>query len=544
MEMYQERFYQTEAVECGWKELLAGYNPVIALPTASGKSLVLCGLVNKILTHDFDGGVLILSHNMEIIEQNANTLEEYFDHDGINIYCSTLNRKEIGQITVASIASIFRSPKKFRRFNYVIIDECHLVNSKNKGMYRTFLIAIGAQCLGLSATPYRLGSGYIYIGKNTLFDSLAIDYTSTEKYNLLVEEGYLSEMYTKKTLLELNTDDVSIQDFEYDQTELSSVVDRSDITKKIVEETIHFGKNYKKWLCFTIDIEHCENITAEFIKHGISAVAIHSKMESDRKTELNKFKRGEYRLAVNVNTLTTGLDIKTIDLIIVIKPTNSESLHVQMNGRGARVFYADGFDLYTKEGRLNAIKAGPKQHCLVLDFAKNSDILGPINGVVIKQRESTEKAGEGEAPIKVCPECDFYNPINQRNCINCNYVFPVVEKITTTSSTSEILIKKPVSLIAWETVESVQYQNYVRTGAMLVTYKLEKGSMKEWINLDKIGNARSHAINWVRWRWSSELVPAPKTTHTLLAYAHCLKVPKEILIDNTKQYPVIKDSVF
>jgi len=67
---------------------------------------------------------------------------------------------------------------------------------------------------------------------------------------------------------------------------------------------------------------------------------------------------------VNVGVLTTGFDFPEIDLIIMLRPTNSPVLWVQMLGRGTRP--ADG-----------------KENCMVLDFAGNTPRLGPINDPMI-----------------------------------------------------------------------------------------------------------------------------------------------------------------
>ena len=97
---------------------------------------------------------------------------------------------------------------------------------------------------------------------------------------------------------------------------------------------------------------------------GIPTGLVHSKMEFDRDTEIQKFKEGHYKAVVNVNVLTTGFDDPEIDLIALLRPTQSPVIHVQTIGRGLRI----------SEG---------KKHCMILDFAGNTKRLGPINDVHI-----------------------------------------------------------------------------------------------------------------------------------------------------------------
>jgi hypothetical protein len=104
-------------------------------------------------------------------------------------------------------------------------------------------------------------------------------------------------------------------------------------------------------------------------------------------------------------------------------------------------------------------------------------------------------------------------------------------------------VKERISLVAWHDVEKVSYYNYSKTGAMLVTYKIRNASIKEWINLEKNISSRTQALNWIRWRWNSK-ESIPQTTYNLLANTSNLKIPTQILVDSSRQYPIIKDSRF
>ena len=90
------------------------------------------------------------------------------------------------------------------------------------------------------------------------------------------------------------------------------------------------------------------------------------------------------------------------DLIALLRPTKSVGLYVQMVGRGTRL--AEG-----------------KDDCLVLDFAGNTARHGPIDMVDGRKKEP---AGDGDAPIKVCPECQTINHASARRCIDCDHGFP------------------------------------------------------------------------------------------------------------------------
>ena len=99
------RHYQQEAVDStvDYLRSVKDKHPVIALPTGSGKSLVMAELI-KVLK----GDILILSHVKEILSQNYKTIES---HTGkkVHIYSASLKSKSVGSVTVAGIQSAYRN---------------------------------------------------------------------------------------------------------------------------------------------------------------------------------------------------------------------------------------------------------------------------------------------------------------------------------------------------------------------------------------------------------------------------------------------------
>jgi len=148
---YILRPYQQQAVDAGKKYFFdkSQKKPVLMiLPTGSGKSLVLSNIAQEL-----DAPLIIFQPTREILEQNYNKLMDYGVY-GVTIYSASMNQKEIGNITLATIGSVYRKPEDFKMFKYIIIDECQTVNAKG-GMYKTFIDAVGEKLIGLSATPIR-----------------------------------------------------------------------------------------------------------------------------------------------------------------------------------------------------------------------------------------------------------------------------------------------------------------------------------------------------------------------------------------------------
>ncbi|KKM03907.1 hypothetical protein LCGC14_1769750, partial [marine sediment metagenome] len=429
----EARWYQEEAVEALMRDLNDApliescggmVHPLVVAPTGSGKSFMICEFIDEFLSKFPFANILVLSHIQEILEQDFDALEEYFEYVPIGLYSAGLESRIIKKITVAGIHSVYRKPELFEDFQIVIIDECHLVNHKDSGMYREFLGNLDAAYIGFTATHFRLGHGYIHKGEGALFNHISYDISSPDIFNRLVSEGYLARLITKGTIQVLNPDGCKRRGKlgDWIPKSLSGKLDRPAITQMACREIVEFGANYKRWLIFAIDIEHAEHVTKELLSLGVNVECIHSKMGGDRKEIVRRYKRGEIQALVNVEMLTTGLDVPDIDLIAILRPTCSPVLHVQTIGRGLRPH-------------------PNKDHCLVLDFAGNIDRLGPINQVKI-QEPGMKTKGEGPAPMKQCPECMVHAFPAQKFCEVCGHEFEFRTNLTTSASVSDVVAGK------------------------------------------------------------------------------------------------------
>ena len=134
---------------------------------------------------------------------------------------------------------------------------------------------------------------------------------------------------------------------------------------------------------------------------------------------------------------TTGFNHKGVDLIAFMRPTLSVALYVQMAGRGTRPIYAPGADLSTQAGRLAGIADGPKRNCLVLDFAGLVRKHGPVD--MVQPRRPGK--GDGEAPVKLCPNCEELVHASARVCQCCGHEFEFDEtpKIAQTADVAPVL---------------------------------------------------------------------------------------------------------
>jgi DNA repair protein RadD len=404
------RDYQQRTIDQLYAWFSAGNagNPCLVLPTGSGKSHIVAALCKDALQNWPETRVLMLTHVKELIEQNAEKMRLHWPAAPMGIYSAGIGKRDIGEpITFAGIQSVRTKAEMLGHLDLVIIDECHLVNHKEAGGYRKLLADLKAinpalRVVGLTATPYRLGHGLI-TDKPALFDAL-LEPVSIEE---LVFKRYLSTLRSKVTSAKLDTSGVKKRGGEFIESELQAAVDTDDNNQRVVQEVIALAGDRKAWLVFCTGVQHAEHVAEVLRQHGVAAQCVTGETpKAERKRMLDDFKAGKLRALTNANVLTTGFDYPDIDLIAMLRPTMSASLYVQMAGRGMRV-------------------KSHTDHCLVLDFAGVVEMHGPIVAV---QPPKKGGDGDGEAPVKVCDNCDELVHISAKECPACGHPFPPPEE--------------------------------------------------------------------------------------------------------------------
>ena len=262
--------------------------------------------------------------------------------------------------------------------------------------------------IGLTATPYRLGSGYIFrqwpdgkvnsdeTTRDPYFPILVDRITAPE----LIDLGFL----TKPVLGSAGTEG-------YDTASLtangqgkfdSQAVDRAyhghgRKTAAIVADVVAQSANRNGVMFFAATVQHANEVMAS-LPPGLSALVTGETPASERKRILSAFKSRTTKYLVNVSVLTVGFDAPHVDVIAILRKTESVGLLQQIIGRGLR--------LDTN-----------KPDCLVLDYTTNIEDHCPDGDLFAPEIRAGKEAGEGKAPA-VCPTCSYEN----RFSTNIKYV--------------------------------------------------------------------------------------------------------------------------
>jgi DNA repair protein RadD len=554
----QDRSYQTEAVGSIWAYFQNGGvgNPVVAMPTGTGKSVVIARFLQSVFQAYPGQKVMVLTHVKELIQQNYEKLMTLWPFAPAGVFSAGLNRKDVGAaITFAGIASVAKIYAKFGRIDLIIIDEAHLVSPTDSTMYRQFIAGLLSinpylKVIGFTATPWRLGHGHITDPvenkrgefEPSLFTDVCFDITGLEAFNRLIAEGFLCPLVPKKTQTLLDTSGVHMRGGEFIEKELQAAVDKAHITEAALREAMEVGHDRRKWLIFASGTDHADHIADMLTMLGIPCGSVHSK-RAGRDETIRAFKSGELRAVVNNNVLTTGFDDPEIDMIIVLRPTASAVLWVQMLGRGTRPLYAGGYDLTTLDGRLKAIEAGGKRNCLVLDYAGNTKNLGPINDPVVPRRKGQKG---GTAPVKLCEMCETYNHASVKYCggqpfktdMGCGHEFQFLTKLQMQSA-SQDLIKGDIPIVEILKVDHITFSQHEKEGRppmMKVSYFCGLKAYDEYICFEHNDFAGRKARMWWKDRTSLDY---PGSTEAALKMAPQLPPVTHLRVWINKRYPQI-----
>lgn len=536
-------------------------NPVIAMPTGTGKAVVIAEFIRQVCTFDPSANILVLTHVKELVGQNFEKLLELCPTMPAGVYSAGLKRKDVGRrVTFAGVGSI-KGAKHLFKPDIILIDECHTVSPKETTTYRKCIDYWQKQnpllkVVGLSATPYRLGQGML-IEPGGIFHDICIDMTGRDAFNWFISEGYLKRLVPRPTDTEYDISGVHISSTgDYNLNELQAAVDKDKLNRQAVAEMIAKGAQREHWLVFAAGIQHAEHIAAILVENGISAVCVHSKSTDDERDEaVRAFKAGEVRALVNNGVFTTGFDFPGIDLIAILRHTTSPGLWVQMLGRGTRPVWMPGYDLTTREGRLACIAAGVP-NCLVLDFAKNTSRLGCINDVK-KPKARKKKDGDdpGDKPAKICESCMTFNNASARHCVECGAEFHFKIKLKGTAADDELIAgniesdnQEPVE--EWFPVETVTYSKHVPwngkrrgpfnrpTPSLRVTYNCPGlRAFTEYVCLEHGGHAQASARQW--WTEASVGLTIPQDVDDALASIDSLKDPESIRVWINRKNPQV-----
>lgn len=406
------RPYQTRAVEAMIEHVRTSISPaLIDAAPAAGKSFMIAALADYL--HGKTGKkVLCLAPSATLVKQN---IEKFLlTGNRASMFSASAGPKDLRYPVV--FGSPLTVKNKISRFQQgycaVICDEVH-------GLTPTILSIIEAmregnpnlRVIGLTGTPYRLGTGYIFRqwpnGKINGDDTCRDPYFARCVYQVSAQEMLAEKYITPMRIGEINsaaydTSGITLLpngQFNHHAVEMA-FEGHGRKTASIVADVMHNARNLVGGvMLFAATIKHAHEIMASLPPENSAVVTGEDCFMMGRKATrsdvVKSYRAKQFRYLVSVGTLTTGFDVAHTAIIALLRFTESAALLLQILGRAWRL----------DDNKLFA---------LLLDYAGNVEKHfddGDIYSPVIKAGKGA--SGEGGLTCE-CPECAYENTFSAK----------------------------------------------------------------------------------------------------------------------------------
>jgi len=399
--MMQLRPYQQESSDAAIAWIRRCTDPcVIDAATGAGKSLIIADVAARI--HAISGKkILCTAPSKELVQQNY----EKFRATGspASIFSASIRKEMVHPVVFGTPQTIGNSLQKFGdKFAAVIIDEAH-------GITPTMRNIVGHMCqqnpklriIGLSATPYRMGTGYIFgrDEKGREVKESVEPFFHSRIFRIgardLIDQGYLTPPVFADHESGYDTSGLVLKSngiFDAGSVE-RAFEGHGRKTATIVADIVARSAGRRCCIIFAATVAHAHEVMAS-LPPGMCAMVTGETASGERDRILRGVKAGQLKYVVNVAVLTTGFDATLIDVVAIMRATESVGLLQQIVGRGLRLH--DG-----------------KADCLILDYAENLERHCP-GGDIFEPVIKIKRKGDVVPMKAVCPLCTYENEFTAR----------------------------------------------------------------------------------------------------------------------------------
>ena len=350
--------------------------PMLSLCTGSGKTIIAAKAVIGALAKGNPTAFCVPS--IGLVDQTAaRFISNGIPADDIGIVQGDHAwRRDHARVQICTAQTLAR--RDLPKSAVVFVDEAHIRFS----IYERWMTANpDTVFIGMSATPWAKGLGRWY-------DDLIKPIGMQE----LIDKGYLSKFIAfAPPTVDLTGVHTVAGDFVED--ELANLMNKPRLVADIVSTWLERGHG-RPTLCFAVNRAHAKSIRDKFEQEGVRCAYVDAFTPREERDDIGvAMAEGVVQVTVNIGCLTTGTDWPHVSCIILARPTKSESLFVQIMGRGLRPIYPDGFDeaAATDEERAAAL-ATMKDHCI----AEGSMVLTDKGLIEIEKVTLAHKVWDGE----------------------------------------------------------------------------------------------------------------------------------------------------
>lgn len=335
--MAELRYYQHDAVVATYRHLREkSTNPCIDVSVGGGKSWIAAQIMSDVVKA-WGGRVILLCHVKELLEQDLEKLNILSPDVKSGMYSAGFGRYDTDQpAIVAGIQSVYNKAKLFGHRDICIVDEAHMIQPNDEGMYGRFVDGLREinpkiRFVGMTATPYRLKGGLICQPQN-LFNEICYSIGLKE----LIDKGFLSKLVAKSGKTLANLDNIHVRAGEFVAEEVEAAMMEQRIVASACREIVELTRDRKSVIVFCSSVAHSRTVAQLIAQYSGEecAVVTGDTPAPERAEILHRFKggsiqtdlfgatKGPLKYVANVECLTTGFDAPNIDCVALLRPTD------------------------------------------------------------------------------------------------------------------------------------------------------------------------------------------------------------------------------
>ena len=530
--MVKPRQYQIKALDKIYEDLKKYPDVLLQGMMGCGKTFIAVTLIKRLYYENPGMKFLILMHKQELVDQFYQAFQKFTDipFRKIGICCASLNQKVVDRdITIASIQTFVNIKESYMGAGLIVVDEAHRIDINGNTQYKQVFDYLRLQrpksrLFGITATPARLGHGYIYgskckPGAFNLFQHVSYKIA----YDDLREEGFLVPLkgvVANHESMEQDLSGVSTSG-DYVLNQLGEIMTQERHIKTAIEAIENYCGDYKRICVFCCTIDHAEQLAGMID----GATTVHSQLSSvDRQNNMMSWENGEKRIMTSVMILTEGFDMPELDCLVFARPTLSSTLWLQAVGRVLRIHPG-------------------KDHGFLVDLTCNTSRFGTdLDNVKITVPKSVEKVEEKERSlIKICPNCEIEVHVATRIC-DCGFEWPPPEVVEADMPDMKnvVFIKSPpreFDIIDWAIEEHESKKNGKLLGKITFLYshtEYKEDKVYMWLCFED--HYQGFAVQKAKEKWSQvSECNFPKSVDEFMN-SH-FKDLKTITVDLSGKYP-------
>lgn len=399
-------------------------NVLVKSGTGTGKTVMSAGVIRRL-----NAPTASIAHRAELVSQKALSLaREGIPHriigsEAMRRNCVAVQMEEIGRnyyspnarVGVCSIDSL--SPAKAKNdswFNQVRLwdmDEAHHVLRDNKWGQGTLLFP-NALGLGWTATERRADGKGLGRQASGLFDVIVEGPEMRES----IDSGYLTDYRIFAPPSDVDYSEVTVTaSGDLSPVKLRAAVHASD---QIVGDVVaHYKKISYQLLgrlglgiTFAVDVESAKEIAQAFRDAGVPSEVVTAKTPDLLRAQiLRRFKRREVLQLINVDLFGEGVDIPAVEIVSMVRKTESWPLFVQQFGRGLRLLISSTlagiWGTFTDAERLAHIAASEKPFGIIIDHVGNvirHGLPDAYHPATLEDRARRSSGPSDAIPTRVC----------------------------------------------------------------------------------------------------------------------------------------------